>query len=134
MIRVAAVLFGLLSWGAIGRAQTPAPAATPALVRTSTAIRPGTYDLEVAFGGGVLDGTLVITSAGDTLRARLAVGGHDSPVHPVRTQGAELILESGPGLQVRYQLQFKGDSLSGSFTYDGEAGTVAGRRRRPAGS
>lgn len=133
MFRVAFITVGLLSWGAYARAQTPSPGSSPALVRTSTAIRPGTYDLEIAFGGGIMEGTLVLTNAGDTLQARMAVGGHDSPVRPVRGQGADLTLESGAGLQVRYQLRFTGDSLSGTFVYDGEAGTVTGRRR-PAGS
>ena len=87
----------------------------------------------MAFGDGVTPGTLVITTEGDSLGARLHVGEHDSPVHPTRPQGSRLILEGNPGVKIRYQLDFKGDEVSGSFTYEGEVGTVTGKRRR-AGS
>lgn len=116
MIRVACIL-ALLSGATVAQAQT-------------STIRTGTYDLEVAFGGGVTAGTLVLTTEGDSLGARLHVGEHDSPVHPTRPQGTRLILEGNPGVKVRYQLDFKGDEVSGSFTYEGEAGTVTGKRRR----
>ena len=107
-------------------------AATTVQAQTSP-IRTGTYDLEIAFGGGVMAGTLVLTRAGDSLGARLNIGDHDSPVHPTRPQGPRLVLEGNPGVQVRYQLDFKGDEVSGSFVYEGQSGTVTGKRRRGTG-
>lgn len=120
MLRVVFTLFALLGGVAVAQAQAPA-------------IRAGTYDLEVAFGGGVMEGTLVITSVGDSIDARLKVGGHDSPVRPSHREGARLTLEGTAGAKIRYQLDFKGDEVSGSFTYEGDAGSVTGKRRRAAG-
>ena len=119
MFRVACIL-ALLAGTTTARAQT-------------SSIRPGTYDLEVAFGGGIINGTLVLTRSGDSLAARLQVGEHESPVHPTRPQGTRLVLEGNPGVQIRYQLDFKGDEVTGSFTYEGEGGTVTGKRRRGTG-
>ena len=102
-------------------APTPAPVA---------AIRAGTYDLEIAFGGGVLEGRLEITVQGDSIGAELFVGEHASPVKPTARDGDELTLESPKGeIAVRYRLRFDGDLVSGSFTYDGSDGTVTGKRR-----
>ena len=98
-----------------------------------SSIRTGTYDLEIAFGGGVLKGALTLRKVADSLAAQLQVGDHESPVHARRPQGTRLVLESNSGVQVRYQLDFKGDDLSGSFTYEGETGSVTGTRRRSAG-
>ena len=120
MFRVACTLVAALSCATVSQAQT-------------SFIRAGTYDLEIAFGGGVMSGLLVITREGDSLGTRLQVGDHDSPVRPARLQGTRLVLEGNQGVQVRYQLDFKGDEVSGSFAYEGQAGTVTGKRRRGTG-
>ena len=101
--------------------------------QAGAAIRPGTYDLEVTFGGGIIEGTLVVTQRGDSLSTRLMVGGHDSPVHLASRNGATMVLESGPGMPLRYQLEFRGDEVKGTFVYDGEPGTVQGKRRGSPG-
>ena len=108
--------------------------ATVSPAQTGTTIRPGTYDLEITFGGGTLEGTLVVSQAGDSLGTKLMVGGHDSPVHLARRNGASIVLESGPGISIRYQLEFKGDEVKGTFVYDGQAGAVLGKRRGSPGS
>ena len=102
--------------------------------QAGTTIRPGTYDLEITFGGGILEGTLVVTQVGDSLGTRLMVGGHDSPVHLARRNGLNIVLESDPGISIRYQLEFRGDEVKGTFVYDGESGSVAGKRRGSPGS
>ena len=117
MLRVACTLIAALAVATVGQAQT-------------SSIRTGTYDLEIAFGGGVINSVLVLTPAGDSLAARLQVGDHDSPVRATRPQGSRLILEGSQGVQVRYQLEFKGDEVTGSFTYEGDVGTLTGKRRR----
>lgn len=129
MLRPSLVLLVALAGAPVALAQSGPPASRPA-----AAIQAGTYDLQITFGGGVLEGTLTIRFIGDSLDAKLLVGDHESPVHPTRRDGARLTLESGPGMQVRYTLTFAGETVTGSFTYDGSEGTVAGRRRRPAGS
>jgi hypothetical protein len=106
---------------------------TTASQAQSGAIRPGTYDLAITFGGGTLEGTLVITQSGDSLGTRLMVGDHDSPVHLAQRNGATIVLESGPGISIRYQLEFRGDEVKGTFVYDGATGSVAGTRRVAAG-
>lgn len=120
MFRVACTLIAALAWASVGQAQT-------------SSIRTGSYDLEIAFGGGVIKSVLVLTLEGDSLAARLQVGDHDSPVRPARPQGSRLILEGNQGIQVRYQLDFKGDEVTGTFTYEGDAGTLTGKRRRATG-
>jgi hypothetical protein len=120
MLRTVCTLLALLSTATVARGQS--------------AIRSGTYDLKVTFGGGVMDGTLVLATAGDSLTARLQIGDHESPVRPSGRQGSQLVLESTGAMKIRYQLDFKGDDVTGSFVYDGEPGTVAGKRRRATGS
>jgi hypothetical protein len=121
MLRLASTLLAVLCFATVGQAQSPA-------------IRAGTYDLKVTFGGGVIDGTLVLTTVGDSLDAKLKVGEHDSPVRAGARRGSQLTLEPAGSMQIRYQLDFKGDEVTGTFTYDGEPGTLTGKRRRPAGS
>jgi hypothetical protein len=104
-----------------------------ATAQSGPAIQSGTYDLDIAFGGGLQKGTLVITRVGDNLDAKLTVGDHDSPVRPARRDGARLTLQSGPGIQIRYELEFKGDDVAGTFIYQGESGSVTGKRRRSGG-
>ena len=123
MRRFLSILAMLLGCATAARAQA-----------AGTTIRPGTYDLEITFGGGTLEGTLVLTQTGDSLGAKLMVGGHDSPVHLARRNGASIVLESDPGISIRYQLEFQGDAVKGTFLYDGEPGSVTGKRRGAAGS
>lgn len=93
-------------------------------------IKPGTYDLQILYGGGTLDGTLLLTQTGDSLKAQLKLGDHDSPVHAGERKGNKLALESTtPGMAVHYDLEFKGDQVTGSFTYNGESGAVSGKLR-----
>lgn len=114
---------------ALANAQGAAPAPATAS-RPSSSIRAGTYDLEIIFGGGTLEGTLEVKPAGDSLLTTLFVSGHVSPVKPTKRQGGRLTLESTTAaLPIRYDLEFKGDDVSGTFTYDGQAGSVSGRRR-----
>jgi hypothetical protein len=127
MLRVACTLVAALSWATLASAQGPAPSSAAGV------IQPGTYDLEITFGGGVLGGRLDISTVGDSLAAKLQVGEHDSPVRAANRQGARLVLEGTGSVQVRYQLEFKEETVSGSFNYEGQAGTVTGRLRKAAG-
>jgi hypothetical protein len=100
-------------------------AATP-----SAAIRPGTYDLEVEYGGGVLQGTLVLAASGDSLTATLHVGEHEPPVRRLTRNGAHLVVTAGAeGMDVIYQLDFNGDTVKGVYTFNGAPGSVTGKRR-----
>ncbi len=91
-------------------------------------IRTGTYNLQIVFGGGVMDGTLTLAQTGDSLTARMKVGDHDSPVRAGERKGNRLALESSaPGVAVHYDLEFKGDQVTGSFTFNGDKGTVSGK-------
>jgi hypothetical protein len=92
-------------------------------------IKPGSYDLEIVYGGGTADGTLVVSLSGDSIAIKLTVAGHESPVRPTRRDGARLVLEGGAGIAIRYELEFTGDLVSGKFVYDGQPGAVTGRRR-----
>ncbi len=113
-----------------GCAQVAAPPAGPARP-ASGSIQPGTYDLEITYGGGVMTGTLVVTTVGDSTDAKLLVGDHGPPIKSVSRQGSQLTLAgAGDGFDVRYDLQFAGDVLTGKFTFNGEPGTLTGRRRK----
>jgi hypothetical protein len=127
MSRLCCTLFAAVTFVSMGSAQSAAPA-------RATAIQSGTYLLEITFGGGVLEGTLQVTAAGDSLAVTLIVGDHESPVRPGERRGNRLVLEStNPSLQLRYELEFKGETVSGTFTYDGQSGAVTGRRRSAQG-
>ena len=109
---------------------SPSPSRTTA-TPASTTIRPGTYDLEVAFGGGVLEGTLTLTAIGDSLAAKLHVGEHDPAVRTLTRNGNHLLVDAGgEGMQLVYDFQFDGDAVSGSFKMNGDAGLVTGKRRK----
>ena len=113
-----------------GCAQVAAPPTGPARP-ASGSIQPGTYDLEITYGGGVMTGTLVVTTVGDSTDAKLLVGDHGPPIKSVSRQGSQLTLAgAGDGFDVRYDLQFAGDVLTGKFTFNGEPGTLTGRRRK----
>lgn len=111
---------------------------TPPALAQSAAHGPipsGTYNLEITFGGGTMDGTLVLTPVGDSLAVNLRVGDHASPVRAGERKGNRLVLEStSPAVPVRYELTFERDTVTGSFTYNGDPGSVAGRRKSGTGS
>jgi hypothetical protein len=112
----------LLGLAGIAGAQGTAPAVT---------IRTGTYDLEIVYGGGVSEGVLTLTASGDSLVARLVLGDHQSPVRAGKREGNKLALVSTTAaMDVSYALEFTGDDIKGTFRYDGEDGSVTGKRRR----
>lgn len=126
------VLFALAIAAHHARAQAPAAPArsAPAQAQDGT-VSPGTYDLEITYGGGVLAGLLVLKAEGDSLAATLTVGDHGSPIRSVTRKGSSLTLHGDPALNLRYDLQFKGDALTGSFTFGDNQGTLTGKRRKP---
>ena len=94
-------------------------------------IRAGTWDLAIVFGGGNLEATLVIGYKGDTVSAVLKLADHDSPVRAGKRTGNKLTLEpTSPAMDVRYELEFNGDEVKGTFRYDGQDGALTGKRRR----
>lgn len=93
-------------------------------------IRAGTWDLAITFGGGNLDATLEIAYKGDTVTADLKLGDHGSPVRAGKRTGNKLTLEpNSPAMNVRYELEFNGDAVKGTFAYDGQNGELTGKRR-----
>ena len=126
---IAAVAFAA-SASASDAQSSPSTAASPAAGQAST-IQPGIYDLEIAVGGGILEGTLKIAMVGDSTDAKLAVGEHAPPIQLVTRKGSRLTLSGkGEGVDVVYELQFTGEALLGTFTFNGDSGTVTGKRRR----
>lgn len=134
MFRIATLLLTLLLAALNARvvsAQAPASTSASAPKTAATGIRPGTYDLEVAFGGGVIQGTLELTAVRDSLTAKLHVGEHEPPVRSITRKGTHLLVDAGAeGMQLAYDFQFDGDAVSGSFTFNGDAGLVTGKRRK----
>lgn len=125
---LAAALFICVAPLTVTRPQ--APKATSTAVAPSE-IRPGTYDLDLAIGGGVLQGTLTLTAAGDSLTGALHVADHDVPVRNLTRKGSTLVFDAGgEGMKVAYNIKFDGDSVSGSFTFNGDPGFVTGKRRK----
>jgi hypothetical protein len=137
MVHAALTLVALFTSANLALAQAAGPTAAghppakpPAAAQSST-ILPGTYDLEIAFGGGVMDGTLVIAMVGDSLDAKLTVGEHAPPIKSVVRKGSHLTLSGkGDGVDVAYELDFSGDALVGKFTFNGDGGAVTGTRRK----
>ena len=106
-----------------------APNASPPVA--TSAVRPGTYDLEIAFGGGVIKGTLELTVAGDSLAAKLHVGDHDPPVQSLTQTGSHVVINvGGAGMKIVYDLTFAADAVNGTLTYNGDPGFVTGKRRK----
>ena len=135
MFRIATLPASLLLIALSTRAvSAQAPASGSASKTTATgasAIRPGTYDLEVAFGGGVMQGTLQLTAIGDSLAAKLHVGEHDPQVRNMTRKGTQLVLDAGgEGMNLVYDFKFDGDAVSGSFKFNGDTGLVTGKRRK----
>jgi hypothetical protein len=106
-------------------------AGTTTVRAQSPAIRPGIYDLTITFGGGELQGVLTITAPQrDSIAATLMVMGHQSPVAATSHTGSKLVLDStSPGQTIHYDLEFRGENVTGPFTYGDGNGTVAGHRR-----
>jgi hypothetical protein len=97
----------------------------------AVAIQPGTYDLEVVTGGGVVAGTLVLTAIRDSIDAKLHVGEHTPPISSITRKGAQLRLAgSGPGLRIVYDFTFSGSAVRGTFEFNEMSGTVTGTRRK----
>ena len=112
-------------------ASAQAPSASAAAKPTGT-IQTGTYDIELAIGGGTLPGTLELKPAGDSLSAVIKVGDHNPPpVTRITRTGSQLTIAAGAeGVNVEYRLAFSGDALTGTFTFNGDPGLVSGKRRR----
>ncbi len=121
MLKVLSIALALLIAGDAHAQSTP-----------TTPIKPGTWDLEIVFGGGILEGRLELTTSGDSLVAKLFVSDHQSPVRAGAREGNKLALVStAPGMDVGYKLEFDGDTMTGTFRYDSQDGTVKGKRRPP---
>lgn len=102
----------------------------PSAAAQDRPIRAGTWDLSVTYGGGLLEATLQVGYKGDTLTTSLKIGDHESPVKPGKQEGGKLTLDpTSPSMDVRYDLEFSGDDVKGTFRYNGEAGEVKGKRR-----
>lgn len=127
-IRIATAVATLLLSAPAASAQSPAAPPKPA---ATAAIRPGTYDIELAIGGGVLNGTLEIIAVGDSLGAKISVGDHaPPPVRKITRVGTSLTIEAGAdGVTVLYDLTFDGDGVGGKFTFNGDPGLITGKRR-----
>jgi hypothetical protein len=96
-----------------------------------SAPRTGTWDLEITYGGGVLEGRLELSTSGDSLAARLFVGEHSPAISGIKRDGNKLTLTGGgEGMTVVYELIFNGDTLSGTFTFNDAEGTLTGKRRK----
>jgi hypothetical protein len=113
----------------IAQAQSSAakPAASPAT------IKPGVYDLDIAFGGGTMTGLLTIKAVNaDSLTASLQIGDHQPPpVRKLMRNGSALHLEAGgDGVNVIYDLQFTTDTVNGKFTFNGDPGLVSGKLKK----
>ena len=117
---------------AVAQAPPAGQATSSKATAASATIRPGTYDIELAIGGGVLNGTLEITAVGDSLGARIGVGDHaPPPVRKITRAGSNLTIEAGgDGVSVVYDLDLEGDGVGGKFTFNGDPGLVTGKRRK----
>jgi hypothetical protein len=109
-----------------------APAAPAAASKSTTAIQPGMYDIELAIGGGTLNGTLELKQVGDSLAPTIRVGDHSPPpIKSVTRKGAALDITAGDaGTNVAYKLTFSGETVTGTFTFNGDPGLVSGKRRK----
>jgi hypothetical protein len=95
------------------------------------AIRTGTYELEIVFGGGTLAGSMELATSGDSLTVKMFVGDHQSPVKIGERKGNKLTLVStSPAMSLRYELEFTGDAVKGTFVYDGAPGSVTGKLKK----
>jgi hypothetical protein len=120
MLRFATALFAVACFAFPVSAQSP-----------DRPIRAGVYDLAIVFGGGNLEATLEIGYKGDSITAVLKLGDHESPVRAGKRTGAKLTLEpASASMNVKYELEFSADDVTGTFVYQGETGELKGKRRR----
>ena len=132
-MRIATFAAALLSIAPAAFAQAPSsPAAVQKPAAATGSIKPGTYDIELAIGGGVLQGTMELTAIGDSLAAKIAVGDHEPPpVRSIKRTGDQLAISAGTtGIDVVYDLRFDGDAVSGKFSFNGDPGLISGKRRK----
>ena len=115
-------------------AQTPATTSANAgkPPAASGTIQAGTYDIDLAFGGGVMKGTLEIKTIGDSIAAKIAVGDHNPPpIRKITRNGSPLSITAGDaGTNIVYDIAFDGDAVNGKFTFNGDPGLVTGKRRK----
>ena len=132
MLRLTLLAVAVFASAPLPSIQAQAPRAAEGRATTTPGtIRPGTYDLDIAFGGGSLEGTLVLTASGDSLAATMHVGDHEVPIRGLTRDGSHLQIRGGvEGMAVVYDLDFTPDGLSGKFTYNGDPGLVTGKRRK----
>ena len=92
----------------------------------------GTFDLGVQMGDGELPGVLTIESKTDGLHATIAVGAHPAPViKSVTRQGSSVKITAGDDkTSAIYNFTFAGDSLTGSYEFNGMKGRIRGIRRK----
>jgi hypothetical protein len=131
MIRLTILL--LAACASAASAQTAAPSAPSShALKTQTQLAPiGTYDLEVAFGGGTMTGVLTIAHVQDSVSASLHVGEHEPAVKSFTAKGGRYSLVADPGdVEVVYDLGFSADTVSGTFTRGDQFGSVRGTRRK----
>lgn len=127
MSRILRAFVPMLLLASVAAAQTTTQPARPA-----GNVTPGTYILEIAFGGGILEGVLTVPVAKDSASLVMMVGGHQSPVQQTKRQGNLLVLDNKtPDQQFHFELTFDGESVKGAFTFGDGGGTVTGRRRAP---
>jgi hypothetical protein len=128
---ISILLVSPFAMAAIPHEASPARANLPATPITQGTIALGTYDLEIVFGGGTIPGTLVLTTAGDSIDAKMSLGDHSPPIQSVKRSGSTLTLSgAGNGVTVTYELKFTGDQLAGKFVFNGDTGTLTGKRRK----
>lgn len=127
MLRILRTFLPTLLLASAAVAQNSTPPARPA-----GSVTPGTYELEVAFGGGILEGLLTVPAARDSASLVMMVAGHQSPVQQTKRQGNLLVLDNKtPDQKIHFELTFDGEGVKGSFTFGDGGGTVTGRRRAP---
>ena len=135
MSRIANVAVALLVT-ALPLAAASAQSSKSATAAAATTIRTGVYDLELATGGGTLQGALELRAIGDSLAAKVHVGDHEAPpVNSLTRTGSHVVMRlGGEGMKVVYDLTFDGDAVSGTFTFNGDPGLVTGKRRKAPSS
>lgn len=131
MLRLRLSLFAVVLAVAASPLAGSAQAPNPSRAGGGSAIHPGTYDLEIAFGGGVIKGTLELTAIGDSLTAKLHVGDHEPPVRSLTRNGSHVVINVGEaGTKIVYDLTFAVDAVNGTLKYNGDPGFVTGTRRK----
>lgn len=130
-IRIAAltVFIAIAAVAAAGAQDAKAP--TKAQQASARAVT-GTFDLGVQAGDAEMPGVLTIESKSDGLHATIAVGAHPAPVvKSVTRQGATVKITAGDESSAAiYNLTFSGDSLTGTYEFNGMKGRIRGVRRQ----